>query len=447
MIVKVRVGVEPTALASWVGGDDLGREIRATAPLFRVTPKRSELSAKHGLDRWVRCTLRDGADAEAIAASLSALDPLVEIARVPGPMMSGGDVPLPNDPQFAQQYGLHNTGQVIHSVAGVVDADCDGPEAWEVEPGQPVIVGVVDAGVAPHQDFADRLLAGWNVLTQTVGTTESCSGHGTHVAGIIAAKRNNGMAIAGMNDAAIILPVQVFNNTCGSTEAIVAEGFVWAADHDARIINASIHGYNRSQVLEDAVNYCYDAGILLVAIAGNNEAEVAYPGKYEHAVAVAATTNTDQRANFSNNGPEVEIAAAGSNIVSTIGGISTTLKSGTSMAAPHVAGLASLLLGRAPWLTPDALWALIRDTADDVDDPGFDEDTGWGRINAHSAVTTLLERLAAGDLDADGTVGASDIALLLGAWGQSGASDPGDVNGDGVVEAGDLAILLGAWGG
>jgi subtilisin family serine protease len=444
--VKVRAGVSTDAAASVLRGDVWTDSIATVEPLFRVPAARIDLAAKHGLDRWLRVRLRPGTDPRAIERSLRALAPIVEVAEQSA-LGAFGDVTLPNDPNFATQFGVHNTGQTVSGSVGVVDADCDGPEAWALEPSRPVIVGVVDAGVAQHVDMAGRVLPGWNISTQTPEIFDACSSHGTHVSGIVAATRNNGTAIAGLNDVAFILPVQVFYPNCTGQMSEVAEGFVWAVDHGAQIINASIHSYEFEQVVEDSVNYCYDAGVLVVAIAGNGNADVAYPGKHEHALAVAATTNKDVRASFSNNGPEVEIAAAGANVMSLVGTSGVGFKSGTSMAAPHVTGLGAMLLGRAPWLTPDALWELMRDTADDVEAPGFDENTGWGRINAFTAMTTLLERLASGDLDADGTVGPQDLAMLLGAWGPATGSDGlGDIDGDGDVGPTDLGILLGAWG-
>jgi subtilisin family serine protease len=444
--VKIRPGVPVDAARGVLASRDWSADLRAIEPLFRVPPARVELATKHGLDRWLSLSLEPSADARAIERSLRELDPIVEVVEIVA-MSSVGDITLPNDPEFAMQFGVHNTGQTINGSIGVVDADCDGPEAWEIRPNRPVVVGVVDVGVAPHIDMAGRVLPGWNVATQTPGTIEACSAHGTHVAGIIAATRNNGIGIAGIHDAAIILPVQVFFPSCGGPTTQTAEGIVWAVDNGAQIINVSIQSYQFQQVLKNAVDYCYDASVLVVAIAGNNNPNVAYPGKYEHALAVAATNNKDLRPSFSNNGPEVEIAAAGADVISLIGTTGVGTKSGTSMAAPHVTGLGTMLLSRAPWLSPDALWALIRDTAEDVEAPGFDENTGWGRINAFAAMSTLVERLSRGDLDADGTVGALDLALLLGAWGPASEADAlGDIDGDGEVGPTDLAILLGGWG-
>ncbi len=443
--VKLRPGVDAATAWTWLSQQEVGRRLVAPEPLFRVAPANATRAQEHGLDRWMRVGLRQSRDAQSVAAALGSVDLLFECVEVPSRVELGeGEPPLPNDPSFGLQYGMHNTGQTIQGTAGLVDADCDAPEAWAMGAVPPVIVGVVDGGVFLHEELAGRVLPGWNVLTQSPDTTDVCSSHGTHVSGIIAAKRNNGRGVAGMNDTALILPVRVFDSTCFGEWTTISEGLVWAADHGARIINISIHGYDFEQVLEDAVNYCYDAGSLVVAIAGNGNQNVAYPGKLDHALAVAATNNLDVRASFSNNGPEVEIAAPGQSIYSCTQTASYGYKSGTSMAAPHVSGLAAILLGSAPWLGPDGLWSVIRDSADDVDAPGFDENTGWGRINAPAARLELAARLAAGDLDANGSVAAPDLAILLGAWGSSG---PGDLDGDGTVGPADVAALLAAWSG
>lgn len=446
---KLRPGIEPAALASWLDEAGWSRSVLSPSPLFRCGPARQDLAARHGLDRWVRLPLRPGADPARIAADLRAITPLFETVEVPTHLEPGEDgPPLPNDPNFGLQYGMHNTGQVIQGFVGVADADADLPEAWALDAsvglGEPVIVGIVDGGVYPHVEFVDRLLPGWNVIAQNENVTDVCQSHGTHVSGIVAARRDNALGVAGVNDRALLLPVRIFDQGCSGEWADLAEGLVWAVDHGAQIINASVHGYDYDPVIDDALGYCHDAGVLVVAIAGNNHAVVAYPGALEHALAVAATTNADQRALFSNPGPEVDVSAAGSIVQSTISTSGYAYKSGTSMAAPLVTGLGSILLSHAPWLDPDVLWGLMRDSADDVDAPGFDENTGWGRINAHAALADLFGRMGQGDLDADGTVGARDCAILLGRWGQPGA---GDLDGDGQVGAADLSLLLEAWGG
>jgi subtilisin family serine protease len=168
--------------------------------------------------------------------------------------------------------------------------------------------------------------------------------------------------------------------------ADVASAVTYAADHGAKIINLSLGGDYDSQTLHDAVIYAHNAGCVLAAATGNDGGPVVlYPAKYAEAMAVAATDSTDQRAGFSNYGPEVDVAAPGVNIYSTHLGGGYTYKDGTSMAAPHVAGLAALIWSAYPIYTNDQVESRIETTAVDLGDPGWDQYYGHGRIDAQAA--------------------------------------------------------------
>jgi subtilisin family serine protease len=179
----------------------------------------------------------------------------------------------------------------------------------------------------------------------------------------------------------------------------IAAGIVYAADSGARIINLSLGGASDSQTLRAAVDYARERGSIVVAATGNTGGAVLYPAAYEPVLAVAATDANDQHASFSNYGPQVDVAAPGVDIYSTwchpdaISGLCLGnyyfTKSGTSMAAPHVSGVAALVWSRWPDLTADAVAMQITRTVVDVGSPGWDPYLGWGRLDAAAAVITL----------------------------------------------------------
>lgn len=207
---------------------------------------------------------------------------------------------------------------------------------------QGVPVYVVDTGVlASHQDFAGRVKAGYTAVSDGNGTTD-CNGHGTHVAGTIAGTKY------GIAKSASIIPVRVLDCNGSRTTSTVIAGLDWVASQNPRnaVVNLSLGG-GTSTALDDAINRVVNKDIVVVVAAGNNNADACNysPSRVPAAITVGATTNQDQRANYSNYGKCLDVFAPGSNITSDwySSNTATATASGTSMASPHVAGLAAIL--------------------------------------------------------------------------------------------------------
>ncbi len=414
-------------------------------PALRSLPRDAALASRHRLDRYVRVVLPKtsrGSDALNAMKILRGLEfaNLIETAEVE-PL--GGTAGVPNDADFGKQYGMNNTGQLVQGSMGVPDADVDAPETWSNVTGQPVVIACLDAGIDNHVELAGRILPGWNAIDGIPEWGAVCGSHGTHVAGIAAATGNNLVGIAGMNWNALILPIKVVDS-CSGTETSVADGLIFAINADVRLINMSLQYYTGSSILKDAVTAAADAGIVMVAASGNNNAQVAYPAKWNSCIAVAATTNTDKKWSGSNPGPQVDMAAPGADIYSCTGMAGYAYKSGTSFAAPHVSGCASLIMGINPSLTRDQVRTLLMNSLDDVEIPGFDELTGFGRLNASKAIDGAVQSLVLiGDIDVSGVVDGADLGLMLAAWGTD--DQAADLNGDGIVGGADLGLLLSTW--
>jgi len=261
---------------------------------------------------------------------------------------------------------------------------------WNVSKGSPdIVVAVVDTGVqSDHPDLAGRLVEGINVVDPS-SPPEDDVGHGTHVAGIIAAEINNNEGVAGMTWYTKIMPVKVLDSTGAGSTYSVAEGIIWATDHGANIINMSLGNYADAEFLHDALKYAYDHGVLLVAASGNDNTDrPGYPAAYPEVVAVAATDPDGARAEYSNYGDYIDVAAPGTSIPSTYPGSRYAALSGTSMACPHVAALASLIRAVNPQLGNDEVMELLRRTAKDLGTAGKDPNFGYGEIDVLSALRT-----------------------------------------------------------
>ncbi len=329
-------------------------------------------------------------------------DPSVEYAE---PDYHAAVTIIPNDARWDNQWAPAKIGA---------------PAAWEIATGSPeIIIAVLDTGVKlDHPDLAAKIwinpgeipansldddqngkvddVHGWHFYHHC--SNSDClpfedddltddNGHGTHVAGIAAAETDNEVGIAGMSWGAQLLPVKVLDEYGDGWYSDVIAGIVYATDSGADIINLSLGGEESSPALQDAVDYAQARGVLLIAATGNNGGSVLYPAACDHVLAVGATDVNDLCPGFSNHGPEIDIAAPGVAIYSTWPRLDGYWhKSGTSMAAPHVAGLAALIWSIRPDATNDYVAWVIIQTAVDLGTPGWDEFYGWGRIDAYQSL-------------------------------------------------------------
>jgi len=332
--------------------------------------------SSHPLADWRHVILAPGTDDDAAMAEIAA-DPSVESVI---PNVWGEALVTPNDPQFPSQWSLHNTGQT----GGTPDADVDGPEGWDSQTlAAPVVIAITDTGIDyTHPDLAGNM---WNNPGEVPGNgvdddgngivddvfgadffngdadpfDDSFSGHGTHVAGTAGAVGNNGVGVTGVAwDVQLMAVKWISGGSFGvGTCAGAIDAVVYSILEGADVINASWRMPDCA-TLEDAIDLAGSQGILFVAAAGNflsdNDVFPMEPATFPllNILAVAATDDDDQLAWFSNFGDEtVEIAAPGMNILSTLPGGGYGLLSGTSMAAPHVSGVAALILARHPEIT------------------------------------------------------------------------------------------------
>lgn len=283
----------------------------------------------------------------------------------------------PDDPLYSQEWNL---------------AKIAAPSAWDGSQISSGPIAVIDTGVdAAHADLKGEILPGYNFVANSTDTSDD-NGHGTHVAGIIEAATNNGTGVASIGFHGSILPVKVLDSQGTGTYADVANGILYAVDHGAKIINMSLGGPSFSQTLEDAVNYATSHGVIVIAAAGNtgsNSPE--YPAALPGVLAVSATDSGDNIASFSSFGSDIFASAPGVNITSTFNNGGYASLSGTSMAAPHLAGLVGLALGYANAnhlsLSSSQLIDDLKKTSDKVgsrpyNTSGWNQYYGYGRIDA-----------------------------------------------------------------
>ena len=283
----------------------------------------------------------------------------------------------PNDPGFESQWGPIR----IHA-----------PEAWDITTASPEVrIAVCDTGIDQnHADLLGKIVANKNFTSSR--SIDDKFGHGTHVAGIAAAVSNNGRGVAGVGFSSSLMNVKVLGDNGSGYYSWVAKGITWAADHGAKVINLSLGGPAGSGTLQNAVNYAWDKGCVIVAAAGNDgNGNPSYPAYYDNCIAVAATDPKDSKATFSNHGFWVDVAAPGVDIYSTLpnhknqmGPRNYGTLSGTSMAAPHVAGVAALVWATDFGTSNNAVRERIETTGDELE--GTLSSDGIGRVNAYLAV-------------------------------------------------------------
>jgi serine protease len=314
---------------------------------------------------------------------------------------------VPNDPYYRYQWNFDNP-----STGGI-----NMESAWDVQQGSSgVIVAVIDTGVA-YENYGRS----YKIAPDLVGTTfvpgydfvnndthpNDDDGHGTHVTGTIAQRTNNNLGVAGIAFNVSIMPVKVLNSNGSGTYADIADGIYFAADNGAKVINMSLGGSSGSTTLKNALADAYNKGVTIVCAAGNEYQSgnaPSYPAAYnDYCIAVGATRFDETRSYYSNTGSYVDIAAPGGDtgvdqngdgygdgiLQQTFGSRPTSFGyyfyQGTSMASPHVAGVAALLISNGV-TGPDNVRKALQETAKDRGAPGWDPEYGWGIVDAYAAL-------------------------------------------------------------
>jgi thermitase len=356
--------------------------------LFDRTGVAKTLGAVAGVDAKV---VRVDGDPAAVAARLNRSS-LVQYAE---PNLILRVDAIPNDARFGELYGLNNTGQT----GGTSDADIDAPEGWDAAglgsfpASGGVKIGIVDTGIdQTHPDLSGQTVAcakSQGLLpimsgSIQVGQCADDNDHGTHVAGTIAAKANNGIGVAGVAFNADLVICKALGGPLGTgSTADVANCINWVASQGAKVISMSLGG-GASTTLQNAVASAWNNGngAVIVAAAGNDgDATLNYPAAYAQVVSVAATDNRDARASFSNANSDVEIAAPGVNVLSTVRGGGYATLSGTSMATPHVSAVAGVLRQLFPAENAAAIRNRLDAAVNDLGPAGRDTSFGFGRVN------------------------------------------------------------------
>jgi serine protease len=292
----------------------------------------------------------------------------------------------PNDPDSNKQWNFKSIGLA---------------EAWKTSRGQGVTVAVIDTGVSRTSDLQQtNFVSGYDFVNDRRDASDD-HGHGTHVAGTVAQSTHNNHGVAGIAYEAKIMPLKVLAAKGGGTTSDIAEAIRFAADNKADVINMSLGGGGFSEAMDEAIAYAHSKGVTLVAAAGNSSRNAAeFPARYNHVIAVSATGPDGQKAGYSNYGAGVDISAPGGAIADTkdrsTGILQNTVDArsgksvfeyfqGTSMASPHVAGVAALI--RAQGIrNPDQIEQLLLRSATPVEQDSLNY-FGAGRLNAAAAVS------------------------------------------------------------
>jgi serine protease len=372
---------------------------------------------------------------------------------------------VPNDPIYSFQWHFNDINAGINIEA-----------AWDITTGDPnVIVAVIDTGVA-YETYGGRFeqapdlantnfIAGYNFVKGSEHANDD-DGHGTHVTGTIAQSTHNGLGVAGIAFNCSIMPVKVLASrgpVSSGSHADIADGIYFAADNGAHVINMSLGGPSGSSTLRDAVEYAYNEGVTIICSAGNDGpgGPKGYPAAYDdYCIAVAATRFDKTRAYYSTTGSFVDIAAPGGDINVDQNGdgyfdgiLQQTFGlnpkdwgywfyQGTSMAAPHVSGVAALLISTGV-THPDDVREALEATAEDLGSPGKDTEFGWGLIDAYAALNYFDVSC---DFNFDGVVNFKDLRTLLYSWLMDDPLvDIAPAGGDGIINFLDFAKCSETW--
>ncbi len=371
-----------------LSSEQVDRELKAIASKYGIEPKFNSPFSKSN-----RLYIVKG-DAQVLdklkqSEELRNLTEYVEANYVYSMDFIGGGT-TPNDPMYKEQWNLK-----------AIEVE----KAWQKTKGKGITVAVIDTGVSKVDDLKNtNFVKGYDFVNDREDASDD-NGHGTHVAGTIAQSTNNNFGVAGIAYEASIMPIKVLAASGGGTISDIAEAIIFAADNGANVINMSLGGGGESKLMQEAIDYAYKKGVVIVAAAGNSNRNAAfYPARYPKVIAVSATGSTGEKAPYSNYGAGIDVAAPGGAIArgkngekgDTSGGIlqntidPRTKQSvfsafqGTSMAAPHVSGVVALIEASGV-KDPEKVLQVLKQSSRKVTDDTLNY-YGAGHLNAAAAV-------------------------------------------------------------
>ena len=285
---------------------------------------------------------------------------------------------VPNDPYYTSEWHLQKIGAST---------------AWNTSIGYGVTVAILDSGIdSTHPDLVGQLVPGWNFYDNNSNTAD-VYGHGTMVAGVVAAVGGNSLGVVGISFGSKLMPIRVTDTSGYAYISDLANGLTWAADHGARVANMSFAVQAYSTVI-GAAQYFMNKGGVVMNSAGNSGSLDTTPASGA-LVSVSATTSSDTNASWSTYGPYVDVAAPGVGIWTTTMGGGYASVSGTSFSSPLTAGVAALMMAANPKLVPSQIVGMLESTAVDLGTPGYDDHYGYGRVDAAAAVAAAVASVAA----------------------------------------------------
>ena len=373
-----------------------------------VAPANDALFHSLGMHRHYVIELGENSNLDQVQRALAA-SASVAAVRLDGIVHA---TETPNDPLFVNQWDHRNA----------IDADMDTDLAWDFAKSDPsIVVAVIDTGCdVTHPDIAAAMVPGYNFVANNNNPADD-NGHGTACAGIIGARSNNSLDIAGVAPNCRIMPIKSLNGGGSGTYSAVAAGINFAANNGASIISMSLGGGCCDSGVDAALAYATGLDVLCIAATGNSNVNgIIYPASHATCMAIGASSPCDERKSLtscdgetwwgSNYGTDIDVVAPGVLIPThTIGGGTTLSFNGTSAATPHVAGIAALVRSIDPTLSETAVRNLIRATAEDQVGPisedtlGFDIYFGFGRANAHRAALAAMGANTFCSADGSGT--------------------------------------------
>tara|TARA_B100002051_G_scaffold219832_1_gene213394 strand:- start:1346 stop:3766 length:2421 start_codon:yes stop_codon:yes gene_type:complete len=397
---------------------DSNNNFKVLKPLIRSYDSFTALHREHNLHKYYKL--------EFVSAENNVLSLISKIKNLPEVQNVEFNYKMeaflvPNDSYYTDQWALNNTGQAISyngNSVGTPGCDVDAERAWNITTGNPnIVIAILDTGIdIDHPDLSSELVGGYDFVNNDTNANDG-NMHGTACGSIAAGTTNNGIGVAGVCWDCSLMPVKVLSDQGFGDFSDIINGVIWASDNGAHVISMSLGGGGYQSSFDNAVTYAHDNGTIVIAASGNDNGSISYPAAYEDCVSVGAMSPCNERKspsscdgeNFwgSNYGNGLDFVAPGVRIHSaTIGGYTTTFN-GTSSACPHAAGVAGLIYSMAPELSPDDVRAAMHATSVDIGSPGYDTQTGWGRINAFNAVSLFAAQ-------PDAQVNLNNISLEVG---------------------------------